>query len=66
MFTALKGSQFYFYYSSAIFFGSRVFSNFTIMGNGNRSVEELQNSDLSGLNWIICSLDKSLFHAAVN
>ena len=47
-------------------FGSRVFSNFTIVGNGNRPVQALQNSVLGCLNEIICSLDKPVFHAAVN
>ena len=36
------------------------------MGNGNSSEKELQTSVLGCLNKIICSLDKSLFHAAVN
>ena len=52
-------------YSSDYSFGSLVFSNFTIVGNGNISVKQLQNSVLGCLNESICSLDKSLFHAAV-
>ena len=42
------------------------FSNFTIVGNGNSSVQELQNSVFGRLNEIMCSLDKPLLHAAVN
>ena len=33
-----------------LYFGSHVFSNFTIVGNGDRSVQELQNSVLDCLN----------------
>ena len=44
-------------YSSNNYFGSRVFSNFTIVGNGNSPVQELQKSVLDRLNEIICSLD---------
>ena len=33
-------------YTSDDSFGSRVFSNFTIVGNGNSSIQELQNSVL--------------------
>ena len=36
------------------------------MGNGNSSVQELQNCVSGCLNDIVCSLGKSLFHAAVN
>ena len=36
------------------------------MGNGNSPEKELQTSVLGCVNKIICSLDKSLFHAAVN
>ena len=43
-----------------------MFLNFTIVGNGNSPVQELQNSVLGCLNEIICSLDKSMFHVAVN
>ena len=39
---------------------------YSIVGNGNSSEKELQTSVLGCLNKIICSLDKSLFHAAVN
>ena len=42
-----------------------MFSNFTIVGNGNSPVQELQNSVLGCLNEIICSLDKSIFHVAI-
>ena len=45
-------------------FGPLVFSNFTLVGNGNDPVQEIHNSVLGCLNEIICSLDKSLFHAA--
>ena len=48
-------------YSSDNSFGSRVFWNFTIEGNENSSVQEL-----GCLIEAKCSLDKSLFHAAVN
>ena len=34
-----------------------MFSNFTIVGNGNSPVQELQKSVLDRLNEIICSLD---------
>ena len=43
-------------YSSDYSFGSLVFSNFTIVGNGNSSAQELRNSVLGCLNEIICSL----------
>ena len=36
-------------YSSDNSFGSRVFSNFTIVGNGNCPVQELQNCHGFGL-----------------
>ena len=42
-----------------------MFSNFTIVGYENSSVQELRNSVLGFLNEIICSLDTLLFHAAV-
>ena len=45
-------------YSSANSFGSHMFSNFTIEGNGDSSVnlKELQNSVLGCLNEIICTM----------
>ena len=41
-------------------------SNFTIVGIGDSSVQDLQNSVLDCIVELIFSLDKSLLHAAVN